>query len=224
MVSKRKITLIAITSILVFILSGCAKAIPSEDPNLKITEIASTVQADLTQIVALNLSPAPSITPTVAPTKIQATPTLSKSLPTATQTVQGVPTSSPGDDSKWIADVTYPDGTIVSANSAMVKTWTIENTGTTTWTQDYQLYYQDGLKGSNDIVLVKLTKSVAPLEQINISVPFTAPAADGSYSSWWKMYSARGFVFGEPISLKFNVGTVPNTPTPTPTPTPTTTH
>jgi hypothetical protein len=220
MASKKIIVFCFILTLLVMSLSGCAKATPTQDPSQKITEIASTVQAELTQISLLTPSVTPTLTPTVTETIAPATPTLETPLvvASATATIRPVVTNSTSDNSKWIADVTIPDGTVMTPSTAFVKTWTIQNTGGTTWTKEYQLMYLDGLKGVNDTMYVKLTKDVKPGEKIDVSVNFKAPAEIGSYVSWWKMYNASGFVFGEPLSAIFSVGTTPS-PTGSITPT-----
>ena len=41
----------------------------------------------------------------------------------------------------------------------------------------------------------------------NISVDFTAPQTNGSYISYWKMYNASGYVFGDAMNVQFSVGT-----------------
>ena len=190
-------------------LSGCAK--PTEDPSVRITQIAMTVQAEITQNALLTPSPTATFTP--APTAtITPTPTLSGSpTPAATRAVVVNPSS--GDNAIYMDDVTIPDGTVVTAGSTFVKTWKVKNTGTTTWTKDYQLIYLDGVMGTDSLQAVKLTAPVAPGETVDISVNFTAPEVNGSYISYWKMYSAAGFVFGEALNVQFVVGTPSVTPT-----------
>jgi len=184
-------------------LSGCAK--PTEDPSVRITQIAMTVQAEITPNALLTPSPTATFTP--APTAtITPTPTLSGSpTPAATRAVVVNPSS--GDNAIYMDDVTIPDGTVVTAGSTFVKTWKVKNTGTTTWTKDYQLIYLDGVMGTDSLQAVKLTAPVAPGETVDISVNFTAPEVNGSYISYWKMYSAAGFVFGEAFNVQFVVGT-----------------
>ncbi|MBA4375213.1 MAG: hypothetical protein C0401_03450 [Anaerolinea sp.] len=216
MVSKKMTGYLAAMIVFVFALSSCAKAVPTEDPIQKITEIASTVQAELTQISALTPTITPTFTPTVTATLAPPTATLSSVMATPTMTIRPVMTGTSSDNAKWIDDVTIPDNSVISPGAAFIKTWKIENTGKTTWNKDYQLIYLEGLQGSNGTMSVKLAKDVAPGEQVNVSVNFTAPAENGSYISWWKMYSASGYIFGEPLSLRFSVGSV--TPTPTANP------
>ncbi len=208
MVSKRIYLLIAAALTLVITLTACKPAAPTEDPILKITSIAATVQAEITQ-TALAM---PTATPTLSPV----TPTLQEPFSTATRS------SNPGtgDDAKYDQDITIPDGSIIKPGASFSKTWSIVNSGTTTWTKDYQLIYVFGPQAT--VMGVNLTKNVAPGEAVQITVPFVAPAINGAYESWWQMYSANGYRFGEQVSVVFNVGNETATPT-SGTPSPATT-
>jgi hypothetical protein len=42
-------------------------------------------------------------------------------------------------NSAFIADVTYPDGTVVEDNANIAKVWSIQNTGTCTWDDGFSL-------------------------------------------------------------------------------------
>jgi outer membrane murein-binding lipoprotein Lpp len=210
MFAKKNIAIIGMVILSIIILTGCRNASPTTDPNLKITEIASTVQAELTKISALTPSATPTIDATATPKKKTKTPTpigtLATAKPTKTPTPPGAATA---DDAKWIADVTIPDFSTLSPGQKFIKTWTIQNTGTTTWNKNYSLIYLEGLIGENNTISVKLTKDVLPGEQYDVSVNFVAPASNGLYPSYWKMYSASGYPFGEVLSMKFYVGIVP---------------
>ena len=187
-------------------LAGCAK--PTEDPVIRITQIAQTVQSQLTQNALLTPSPTVTFTPTVTATPLPPTATVhaTAATMTATRPSTGGGINS-GDNAAYVTDVTIPDGTVVAAGTQFVKTWTVKNTGTTTWTKDYQLIYLDGVMGTNNLQAVKLSKAVAPGETIDISVDFTAPQTNGSYISYWKMYNASGYVFGDALNVQFSVGT-----------------
>jgi hypothetical protein len=217
MSGKKIVVSTAIVVIVLSLLAGCGKATPTVDPSAKITEIASTVQAELTSIALLTPSSTATPEPTITPIQTMVTPTLSSSPATATPT-KALITPISGDNAKWLADVTIPDYSLVAPSSNFVKTWNIQNTGTTTWTKDYKLIYLEGLQGTNNTVTINLTKEVAPGESVDVSVPFTAPATNGTYSSAWKMYTATGYVFGEVLFMYINVGTSTMTPTISPTP------
>ncbi len=192
-------------------LAGCAK--PTEDPAVRITQIAATVQYQLTQSALLTPSPTATYTPTATATPQPPTPTLNVTVTPPTLTATR-PVSNSGDNATYVADVTIPDGTVMTAGTKFTKTWTVKNSGTTTWTKEYQLIYLDGIMGTNNLQAVKLTQDVAPGATIDISVDFTAPQTNGPYVSYWKMYNAAGYVFGDALNLQFSVGSATSTSAP----------
>jgi hypothetical protein len=209
----RKFTTGFISVILtISILAGCGKSTPTVDPSTKITEIASTVQAELTSIALLTPSATATLQPTATNTSAPVTPTPTGITPTPTKGVFA--TGVAGDNAKYLNDLTIPDYSLIAPSTSFTKTWLIQNTGTTTWTKDYKLIYLDGIVGSNNTVSVNLPKSVAPGETIEVSVNFTSPAANGVYASYWKMYTATGYIFGEILIMYITVGTSTLTPTP----------
>lgn len=205
MVSKRIYLLIAVALTLVITLAACKPAAPTEDPILKITSIAATVQAEITQTALAMPTATPTLTPTATLSPV--TPTLQEPFSTATKSLN----LGTGDNAKFDQDITIPDGSIIKPGASFSKTWSIINSGTTTWTTDYQLVYVFGPQAT--VMSVKLTKSVAPGEAIQITVPFVAPTVNGSYVSWWQMYSSTGYFFGDQVSVVFNVGNETATPT-----------
>lgn len=217
---------ITVVLTLVLLLTACG-AKPTVDPNLKMTEIAGTVQAQLTQAAALlptatMTSPPPTATATITPSAPTNTP--SGMAPTATRIVFPTQPASSTDNAKFIADVTIPDGTSMLAGEQFIKTWRLQNTGKTTWTTEYAIQYLEGnLQGRNSVLTFNLVQAVPPGEFVDVSVPFTAPAKAGAYSSYWKMLSASGYYFGEVVSISIYVGVPTSTvdaPTATVTATP----
>ena len=203
----------------IVLLTACARPTPTVDPSVKITEIASTVQAELTSIALLTPSATATPEPTATSTAAPATPTLDLSaVATSTPTMRPILTGTVPDNAKYIDDITVPDYSVVAPATTFVKTWLIQNNGKTTWTNDYKLIYLEGLVGSNNTTSVSLTKEVAPGEQVEVSVTFKSPDANGVYSSYWKMYNASGYIFGEPLSMFITVGNSTITPTAASTP------
>lgn len=219
MFAKKTIVSSVLIMISIILLTACARPTPTVDPSAKITEIASTVQAELTSIALLTPSATATPEPTATSTQAPATPTLDLSaIATSTPTMRPILTGTVSDNSKYISDVTIPDYSVVAPGTTFVKTWLIQNNGKTTWTKEYKLIYLEGLVGSNNTTSVSLTKEVAPGEQIEVSVTFKSPDGNGVYSSYWKMYNASGYIFGEPLSMFITVGTSTLTPTATSTP------
>ncbi|HSM23514.1 MAG TPA: NBR1-Ig-like domain-containing protein [Anaerolineaceae bacterium] len=224
----RKITLL-ILMVFTFsiVLGACKPAEPVEptlDANVIFTQAAETVAAQLTR-TALSQ---PTATNTPTPT---ATQTATKPVPTATQSDANlIPTSaSPGSDDTtpnpnkmvFVADVTIPDGQIIPAGSKFVKTWRIRNTGTTTWSPNYNVRLWAGERLGAPASFL-LGQEVAPNTEVDISIEFTAPLQNGEYFSHWILSDELLANFGNTFYVKFIVG-VPASPTitePAPTNTP----
>ncbi|PKN99468.1 MAG: hypothetical protein CVU42_08195 [Chloroflexi bacterium HGW-Chloroflexi-4] len=197
---------IAALVITTFVLSACAAATPTEDPAIKITQIAATIQAEFTQNAALTPSATATSEPTATPTLAPPTPTVEVTETTPTATVRVDPQGSVADKAVYSADVTIPDGTIVKPGSTVVKTWAIKNIGETTWKTAYRLSYLDGLKDAKEALYVHLPNEVKPALTVNVTVVFTAPSEPGTYYSYWRLVNGDGQLFGENMSMKIVVG------------------
>jgi hypothetical protein len=208
MKSKINRGLIAALLLATFVLSACAAATPTEDPAIKITQIAATIQAEFTQNAALTPSATPTLEPTATPTMEPptATPEVTEVFPTPTTNMSAGIQSDVPDNSVFGADVTIPDGTIVKPGSTVVKIWSIKNTGTTTWKTAYRLSYLDGLKDAKEALYVHLPNEVKPGMSVQVTVTFTAPSELGTYNSYWKLVNSDGQIFGQMVSMKIVVG------------------
>lgn len=99
------------------------------------------------------------------------------------------------DAAQFLADVTYPDGSLVPRNSTFVKIWRIRNVGTCTWTTSYALVFSGG-DGMNAPSAIAMPGSVAPGQYIEIPVTLKSPGSDGKYRGFWKLRNASGVLFG----------------------------
>ncbi len=190
------------------------------------TEVAQTFVAQQATQQALN---PPTTTP--FPTFPITTPTVPTqgALPTAANTSPAA-TAQSCDNSTYISDVTIPDGTVMTPGQTFTKTWLIQNTGTCTWDTSYQIGFGFGeaMSGAN----TALTKTVAPGEQVQVSVNLTVPTKTGNLTGTWRMINKQGAFFGTNLTVVINVSgptttstagtpTITNTPgTPTATSTP----
>ena len=106
----------------------------------------------LTYITACSPStPAPTETPPVMtatpppapPTNIPGTPT------------HALPPQDPNctDEAVFVADMTIPDDTKLSAGEAFTKTWKLRNSGTCTWNEFYSLEFVSGDQMSSPLTV-----------------------------------------------------------------------
>lgn len=193
------------------LLASCA-AQPTPDANLLSTEIAATVYAGITETAMAQPTATPTLGVTATPIQLLPTntPAMMPTMPLIpTPTTGYVPPNPPGssgDDSKWLADVNFPDGSVLNKGESFTKIWRFQNTGTTTWTKEFQIIYMEGdLLAKNGETMFNLASDVAPGKIVEISVPFVAPTEKGTYTSIWKLFNAAGQQFGEYASVNIVV-------------------
>jgi len=190
------------TDTLSVIYTSAAQTIEAED--------AANVQPTVDQSVTL----APLDTTSFSPTNI---PTLMPALPTST-TYTATLGETGCDEASYISDVTIPDGTVVGADQVFVKTWMFQNTGSCTWDANYALTFVSG--DEMDGTKTSIGSSVAPGQQVELSVTLTAPATAGQYTGYWRLTNDSGNVFGETVYVLIDVSedataTYEDTETPT---------
>jgi Ig-like domain from next to BRCA1 gene len=242
---KAKDILLTLTLLIIPIaLVGCGSkttATPTTNPDLIYTAAAQTADVRLTQIFQSTPSAttAPP-TPTLDLTQTAAAQTDSAMLTqmaavtltpqttavtTVVSTATTVPSGPAGDRAVFVSDVTIPDGTVLAPGATFVKTWKLQNGGTTTWTTGYTLGFISGDQ-MGTITSMPLAQSVAPGQQVDVSVSMVAPNNTGKYQGYWKMKNAAGQLFNDPVYVLINVGsggvsptTAPSTPGATAVPT-----
>ena len=209
MKTKNTLTLFLL---LALVLSACgaeATASPVEEASLDTvyTSVAMTLAA---QPVESTSTPQPAATSTNIPIATLI------NLPTATSGVSLISASSgvtSCDNSVYLSDVTIPDGTVLTPGATFTKTWSMQNTGTCTWSTSYSIVFYSGNAMSG--VTTALSESVSPGGSINISVELAAPSAAGSYTGYWRLQNASETSFGEAVYVQIVVSG--NTATPTAT-------
>jgi hypothetical protein len=218
--------------LLIGLLSACApgEATPTPTATMSIeavyTSAAQTIVAQLTQTAAAQpsatLTPTATITPTgtITPTAIKtavqysyqpaivlSSTTTGSPGPTLAPTLGGVGCN----NAAFLSDVTYPDGTTVKAGESFTKTWSIKNTGTCSWNNEYKLTFIGGdLMGSDTF---KIRRTVGPNISTEISTNFTAPNDPGTYTGYWRMADDSGVLFGESFSVSIKIAGETLTPT-----------
>jgi hypothetical protein len=165
---------------------------PTPDVAAVRTSAASTVVSQFTLTAA-------AFTPTPAPPTNTSTPDV-----TATVTTQPVAqvTNAQGtvvtlcDKYSWdlsTVDVNIPDNTVMSPGQDFVKTWKIKNIGACTWGEGYELVFSYGEEMDGEPQ--PLTAAIAPGQEVEVSVQFTAPDLAGSYFSFWTLQNDKDIPF-----------------------------
>ncbi|MEU7923692.1 NBR1-Ig-like domain-containing protein [Micromonospora sp. NPDC049107] len=99
----------------------------------------------------------------------------------------------PGDSSRFVADVTIPDGTQVKVNAQFDKVWSLANVGKVDWHNRYLARMDPAADGAGcrtpDRVPIGDTP---PGEQVMIRVRVTAPSRPGRCWVSWKMVDEAG--------------------------------
>jgi len=219
---KNKIFKFLILASALLLASGCGsspEAEPTLDPVVIMTQVAGTIQAEITQAALLNPEPtiAPPPTATMLPIPTLPVPFAPTAPSSGAVPAPGLPALSP-DNAIFIEDVTVPDDTVFWQGERFTKTWKIENTGTTIWNTGYRLIYYHGepIMCNEEYMNVYLTQSVDPNNQVTLSVKMTAPDILGTYVNHFVMINDKGEVFGDPLYVQIKVGTTADkTPKPT---------
>lgn len=91
----------------------------------------------------------------------------------------------PGDNARFVSDVTFPDGSIVKVGAKITKTWRIRNRGMVEW-KDRELRIEGDAQG------FKLAKahpfSAASATDVDISVDLVVPKKKGHYRVLFKQW------------------------------------
>jgi len=189
------------------LVASCAQAppaAPTADINLIQTSAAQTVMANFTLTAALDTPTAEqviTVTPTlpaVEGTLVTETPTLLPGGVTATDVLCDALIY----DEATI-DVNVPDNTEMQLGQDFVKTWRVRNNGSCTWGAGYGMVFSYGDRLSG--VPEPFTGVVAPGQEVELSVNFTAPTEAGVYVSGWQMANASGTPFPRPFYVKIVV-------------------
>jgi hypothetical protein len=99
-----------------------------------------------------------------------------------------------GDSSQFLADVTFPDGTVVRPGEQFVKVWLIRNDGTVHW-HDRYLERIEQASGPDDCRTPDRVpiNDTAPQQTVQISVTVRAPVTDSAICKvYWKMVDESG--------------------------------
>ena len=222
-----------ILAITALALVGCgnqATTTPTLDSKEVYTQVAQTVQAQITNNAKLtpqasstvkptdspaatatlrpsstpvNLTPgAATLTPQKSGTQASLTPQKTNATlvipPQATATGGAVvatqPSAANSPDKMLYVSQGVADGTTFAQSQGFTMTWTMQNIGTTTWDNTYQvrLYAGERFDGAD----TKLDQTVKPNAQAKISIDMRAPNTMGEYTTVWVITNPEGRNFG----------------------------
>ncbi|MBL8049772.1 MAG: hypothetical protein JNM46_00995 [Anaerolineales bacterium] len=183
---SRQYFIFATLTIIILVISACGSDAGTETAIQ--TAVAETVAAQN----ANQPTPTPEATiiPTQTPYQLPTTP------PTLPPTTASSNSGSKAECAKAsLQDENIVDGTIFKPGEQFTKTWYITNTSTCVWDTSYKIVFWDGdvLGGGYVYNLPQIT---GPGQTIPISLVLTAPTADGTYRSEWKLQTPDGINFG----------------------------
>jgi hypothetical protein len=203
------ITVLAITAC-----GGEASATPpsAEEILASVNTVVALTSMAIPKIAESNVN-APASTPVpILTTAAFATATLIQPINTPTLSSYGT-SASACDSSVYVSDVTISDGTVMAPGETFTKTWTMQNTGTCTWSSNYTIIFSSGDSMSGESTTID--KSVSPNGTASISVDLTAPETDGTYTGYWILSNSSDVAFGNYVYVQIVVSSDASTSTPT---------
>lgn len=159
--------------------------------------IKPTFEALATQI-PLPTAPAPTADVTSTPELTSPTEAPATAIPLDTVEPTEVPAGCVS-NAQFVADVTIPDGMVVSPGAGFTKTWRVRNNGSCMWDEGYAIVFASG---SN---LAEFSENALPITApgapADISIPMRAPNTGGSFKGLWHLRDGAGSVFGTGLSV-----------------------
>lgn len=196
MTKRKTLSLWIIIAISALVFSACQTSEPTQDIDAQKTGFAQTADVQMTMTAEAQ----PTSTPTTAPTPTpEATATVeSTETPEGEETPTEINTatqisSSGKDAAAWLSN-DPPDNTVFAPGEEFTVTWTLENTGTSTWNNNYYIeFYADEQMGAEDKYYIPI--DVPPNTSVQISADFVAPAEEGTFRSSWYLVNNNDVAF-----------------------------
>jgi len=110
--------------------------------------------------------------------------------------------------SRYISDVTIPDGSSFPSNTPFVKIWRMRNEGSEPWPIGTSLEHVggDSISPSTQVLLPTTVDAGA---EVDIAVDMTTPLSPGRYVSFWKLADSEGNRFGQRVWVDIYVDSKP---------------
>lgn len=203
----RTYKIMAVVIVVMLLIAACGPS--QQQDSLISTSVAQTVQAgqSLTE-VASTVTAIPTEAPATLSPDLTLTPAVS---PTSGSTLASAP-ADPNCAKASLVGENPPDQTIMTPGQYFWKTWTLQNTGTCTWTTAYNLVFWDGDRLGSSLSYA-LPDDVAPGETTDITIYLQAPADGGTFEGSWRIKTPWDSDFGVgqydvPISTSIVVGSI----------------
>lgn len=132
----------------------------------------------------------------------------STATPTASPTATPPPTPTVCvDNATFVADVTVPDGTVVTPGQRIDKVWRLRNSGNCRWGPGYSAGFVSGnqMGGPASVPLAE----TPPGGTADVAVALIAPSTPGTYTGYWQLRNAAGVAFGTKFSVQVTVPSPP---------------
>lgn len=192
--------LIATALLITLLIAACGPSATPAEPTPDVaavrTSAASTVISQFTLTAAV-FSPTLPSAPTDTPQPDATATEESTTTPPVAQVTNAEGTVvTLCDKYAWdpaTVDVNIPDNTPMAPGQEFVKTWKIKNIGACTWGEGYKMVFSYGEKMEG--VAQPLGAAIAPGQEVDVSVQFTAPDLPGTYFSVWTLQNAKGIPF-----------------------------
>jgi hypothetical protein len=112
-----------------------------------------------------------------------------------------------------VADLTVPDGTIVSPGAEIDKRWSVLNAGTCDWVEGYRLVRvgTGAIEGPGELALYPARAGSTAEWQVILQ----APEEPGEYLARWRARAPDGSLFGEEVFVLIFVEEPTLVPSPT---------
>lgn len=197
--SRKAVSFLIFFMMVSALITACGSQEPEIDVDAQRTGFAQTADAQAT--MTAQAQPTATNTPEPSPTpEFTATPEVTETPNvTPTNTSGTSPTTQPiagNDSAAWIAQ-DPPDNTDFKPGDELTVTWTLENTGSSTWTTNYYIQFAFGeeLGATDDKVF--LPYPVPPGTNVQISVDLVAPGSTGEKRSTWRLFNSNDVNFYE---------------------------
>jgi len=178
---KKKTRILNLFMIIALFLGACNL------PSRNVDDIASTAAAQTVAALLTATPPAGAVTPSF--TQLPGFATLTSTpLPILTNTPAATATSN-CNVAQFVADITIPDGTVMTPGQAFTKKWRIRNIGSCAWS-GYLLVFDNGDSMSGPAS--KPISALNPGQEVDLEVSLIAPTTAGSYRGYWRITTNGG--------------------------------